>query len=51
MKVTKCQYCKKVFFETYSSICPFCKKNLKDSILEDFKNLFGLNKPFNQTMG
>jgi acetyl-CoA carboxylase beta subunit len=32
MKVIKCPHCKKVFFETSSEVCPFCKKDLKEDL-------------------
>ena len=40
MKVIKCPYCKKIFFDMGSDICPFCNKNLNED-LNILKEFFG----------
>jgi rRNA maturation endonuclease Nob1 len=47
MKVIKCLYCKKAFFDIDTDICPYCGKNIKiaffgeDNPLNDIFNGFG----------
>jgi acetyl-CoA carboxylase beta subunit len=45
MRVTKCPHCKKVFFETDSEVCPFCKRSLKED-LNIFRDMLGDDNPF-----
>lgn len=44
-KTTKCPHCKSIFFDTESNICPFCKRNINNS-LDRFKEMFGEDNPF-----
>lgn len=47
--IKKCPYCNRVFFDLGKFVCPFCGKELDDSI-DLFKNLFGKDNPFNDLM-
>jgi len=49
MKTLKCPYCKKIFFDIGSDICPVCKKNLNKD-LNILKELFGEDNSFNDTL-
>ena len=40
-----CPHCHKCFIDNDNTNCPFCKKDLNDS-LQVFKDLFGKNNPF-----
>jgi len=50
MNTIQCPHCKKIFFQTESNFCPFCKKDITKSI-DAFKDLFGKDNPFKDLMG
>lgn len=41
--IIKCYYCKKVFIDIGTKICPFCKMDINNLNNDIFKTMFGQN--------